>query len=147
MVDLVSTAAISKRLSRNDTGETGAHMAGILIPKRENILNFFPVLPKDEKNPREEITFFDTNGKHWNFAFIYYNNKFFNGTRNEYRLTRMTKYLREHNLKEDDVITLSRDAEAKYHIDFEQSGDTAKNIDDRKLVLGKSWIVIKYKRK
>jgi len=42
--------AIKKVLSANDSGETGGHQAGILIPKNQDILSFFPVLGNSEKN-------------------------------------------------------------------------------------------------
>ena len=74
------TSIISKVLSANDTGETGGHQAGILIPKSEIILSFFPKLSSAKKNPRVSIKFYDNYDKEWQFNFIYYNNKFFGGT-------------------------------------------------------------------
>ena len=85
---------ISKKLSANDVGMNGNHQAGILIPKNREILSFFPYLGENEKNPRVNLKFTDPYGKDWIFSFIYYNNKFFGGTRNEFRLTRMTTFLR-----------------------------------------------------
>ena len=38
----MATNAIEKTLSKNDTGETGGHQAGILVPKEPDILGFFP---------------------------------------------------------------------------------------------------------
>lgn len=101
--------AISKILSSNDTGETGGHQSGILVPKNPTILKFFPVLDNKEKNPRSILSFFDETGKRWDFAFIYYNNIHFGGTRNEYRLTRMTPFIRQNNLKAGDEIILKND--------------------------------------
>lgn len=89
---------IAKVLSANDTGETGGHQAGILVPREERLLSFFPRLDPSQYNPRCHLNFVDDAGTFWEFAFIYYNNKFFDGTRNEYRLTRMTKYIRQANL-------------------------------------------------
>ena len=86
---------ISKVLSANDTGETGGHQAGLLIPKQERILSFFPSLDASTLNPRAHLQFEDDVGALWEFAFIYYNNGLFGGTRNEYRLTRMTRFMRE----------------------------------------------------
>src|SRR5215469_7482404 len=43
---------IRKTLSANDVGSTGAHQAGILIPKDPKILAFFPTLDASTKNPR-----------------------------------------------------------------------------------------------
>ena len=66
------TDAIEKILSRNDTGETGGHQAGILIPKNPEILSFFPELNSNVKNPRLLVTFHDHIGEQWSFSFIYY---------------------------------------------------------------------------
>ncbi|WP_445664414.1 EcoRII N-terminal effector-binding domain-containing protein [Fodinibius sp. AD559] len=135
------TKSISKELTKNDTGETGAHQAGTHIPKQEEILSFFPPLTKDTKNPRHSITFTDPMGEKWSFNYIYYNNKFFGGTRNEYRLTGMTKFMRRHNLKAGDELILERDDDGFYFIDFEKENktNTGKN---GKLKLGSSWKVV-----
>jgi hypothetical protein len=101
--------SIAKVLSKNDTGETGAHQAGILVPKESGILSFFPKLDAAQHNPRCHLTFLDSSGTFWEFAFIYYNGKFFEGTRNEFRLTRMTTYIRQARLVAGDEIILSHD--------------------------------------
>ncbi len=88
----MSEHKIVKVLSANDTGETGGHQAGILVPKDPALLSFFPKLDPTLYNPRVHLRFLDDAGTFWEFAFIYYNNALFDGTRNEYRLTRMTKY-------------------------------------------------------
>src|SRR5690349_3215959 len=100
--------AIIKELSANDTGDTGGHQAGILVPKEPRILSFFPQLDGTTKNPRHHLIFHDDDGGRWEFAFIYYNNRYFDGTRNEYRLTRMTPYLRGNGLKPGDHVILRR---------------------------------------
>ena len=41
--------SITKVLSANDTGETGGHQAGILVPKEERLLSFFPALKRSIK--------------------------------------------------------------------------------------------------
>ena len=102
--------AISKVLSANDTGETGAHQAGILVPKDPKILGFFPTLPTDVKNPRIHLYFRDEDGTQWEFAFIYYNNRLFGGTRNEYRLTRMTPFINGNGLHAGDELILEKRA-------------------------------------
>lgn len=103
------TKSISKILSPNDIGVTGGHQSGIHVPKREEILSFFPKLDLKVKNPRFLLTFFDDSNFRWEFSFIYYNNSFFGGTRNEYRLTRMTKFMRSNNLKVGDELILIND--------------------------------------
>jgi hypothetical protein len=135
--------AIEKYLSKNDSGETGGHQAGILIPKQSKILSFFPELNIDEKNPRLLISFKDQFGEIWQFSFIYYNNKFFNGTRNEYRLTGMTRYMNAYNLKSGDIIRLSRDKDDFYYITYLKSSNSI--TDTQPLKLTNSWKVITIK--
>jgi hypothetical protein len=143
------TKSISKQLSKNDSGETGGHQAGMLIPKREEILDFFPKLDSSQKNPRVTLYFTDKSGKIWKMNFIYYNNRFFGGTRNEYRLTGMTAYFRESNLKARDEVTLTR-SNNQLSIDYKRANisETKEVMDDGKektvLVLGGGWKVIDY---
>lgn len=131
-------AAITKELSPNDAGETGGHQAGILIPKDESILRFFPSLDPREYNPRHNIRFTDGAGESWTFAFIYYNNRLFGGTRNEYRLTCMTPFLRSHSLRAGDKLTLHRDGHS-YRISFRRAGEQQSS---GRLKLGSTWKVI-----
>ncbi|MBN2783454.1 MAG: hypothetical protein JXR25_01400 [Pontiellaceae bacterium] len=135
------TNAITKLLSRNDTGETGGHQAGMHIPKQQEILSFFPTLDSAEKNPRVLITFYDQFGEQWSFSFIYYNNKFFGGTRNEYRMTGMTRFINAHNLKAGDTLTLSRDSDGFYSVMYKKDGAQVKSIGPLKL--SNSWKVVK----
>lgn len=138
---IIRTNAIEKMLSRNDTGETGGHQAGILIPKKPEILSFFPELNNEEKNPRFLITFHDHMSEQWLFSFIYYNNKFFGGTRNEYRLTGMTRYMSAYNLKSGDTLTLSRDVNGFYSVKYQK--DEFKKTGSGPLKLSNSWKVVK----
>jgi len=133
--------SISKVLSANDTGETGAHQAGILVPKQPEILQFFPPLGRDEKNPRHHLVFHEADGMHWKFAFIYYNNKFFGGTRNEFRLTCMTPYIRQSGLQTGDEITLDRSDEGRYSIRYRRVKDSGRGKDGI-LRLGFNWRVV-----
>ena len=119
----MATNAIEKTLSKNDTGETGGHQAGILVPKDPDILGFFPQLEGKIKNPRVPLDLLDDTGREWTFMFIYYNNKFFNGTRNEYRVTGMTAFLREFNLKAGDKVILRRESTRILRITFKRAGD------------------------
>ena len=93
---------ISKPLSRNDLGLTGSHQSGMCIPR--GLVKFFPNLDSKEKNPRIALKVCDKNNEYWQFNYIYYNNKLFGGTRNEYRMTRMTSFFKKHNLKHGDRI-------------------------------------------
>lgn len=136
---------ISKVLSPNDAGETGAHQAGLLIPKDEQILSFFPRLDSSVPNPRVHLTFRDQAGVPWDFAFIYYNKKFFGGTRNEYRLTRMTRYIREAGLASGDEVQLHRDIKDDYFVSYRRANqpDPVQSGADKTVIrLGKGWKVI-----
>ncbi|MBI9047473.1 MAG: hypothetical protein JEZ06_23510 [Anaerolineaceae bacterium] len=132
---------ISKILSKNDSGETGGHQAGILVPKDRRILDFFPDLGTREKNPRTHMSFKDDTEQEWVFAFIYYNSALFGGTRNEYRLTRMTQFLRVNDLKEGDEIIFFINDQDDRRITFSLAG-RQKLIREGVLRIGKNWKVI-----
>lgn len=135
----MSKQQIVKVLSANDTGETGAHQAGILVPKDPALLAFFPKLDASFYNPRAHLNFVDEAGTFWEFAFIYYNNALFDGTRNEYRLTRMTKYIRQAGLAVGDEVILSKDGN-RYRVSNarKQQAQVAAGV----LHLGTGWRVI-----
>ena len=114
--------AIEKTLSANDTSESGTHQAGILIPKTGGALAFFPELDNTVKNPRAVIDVIDDGGKEWSFQFIYYNGRTLGvGTRNEYRLTGMTGFLRQFALKAGDKVTFTRVAERDIRISYKRA--------------------------
>ena len=115
--------AIEKILTANDTGQTGSHQSGIAIPKRDEILLFFPHLSRDTKNPREIIEFMDPSGHIWKLNFIYYNNRFYGGTRNEYRLTGIAPYIRSYRLVEGDTVKFSKTADGVWGISHMKSED------------------------
>ena len=137
--------AISKILSANDTGETGSHQAGILVPKKPAILSFFPTLDDSQKNPRHHLAFYDESEAKWEFAYIYYNNASFGGTRNEYRLTRMTPFLRQNGLSAGDALILELDAEGKRHVRYKRQGASRIGADGV-LRLGTNWRVVKTRK-
>ena len=78
----------AKILSANDTLATGAHQAGPYFPK-SCIFEIFPEIDTRKKpNPRIQFDLFiDSHADDKEITAIYYNNKFFGGTRNETRLT------------------------------------------------------------
>lgn len=161
MRETARASAITKILSGNDTGDTGSHQAGMHIPRDEKVLSFFPILDKKIKNPRAIIRVVDDAEKNWSFNYIYYNGVFFGGTRNEYRLTGMTSYIRVNNLRPGDSIILER-IDDLIQIRYERQGK--KKVTDviikdlsikeepvvysekpkTTLVLGSSWKVIRY---
>jgi hypothetical protein len=136
------TERIAKILSANDTGETGGHQAGILVPKEPEVLSFFPKLDAAQYNPRVHLRFVDDGGTFWEFAFIYYNNALFDGTRNEYRLTRMTKYIRQAGLAVGDEVILSRDRD-RYFVSHKRKQQAERT--NGVLKLGTGWRVVQLK--
>lgn len=138
-----SVHAISKILSANDTGENGSHQAGMLIPKNPEVLGFFPTLNSSEYNPRTSLSFSEENDtEKWSFEFIYYNNKLFGKTRNEFRLTGMTKYIKANNLKAGDEIILGKREGGARYIGYKRK-DAPKSSVNGTLKLGGSWKLIK----
>ncbi|MDU8927678.1 EcoRII N-terminal effector-binding domain-containing protein [Alisedimentitalea sp. MJ-SS2] len=99
-----------KELTANDTGETKSHQAGIHIPKcQKDLLAFLPELDPSTKNPDAWLVATDDEGIEWKFRYVYYNNKFHSdrGTRDEYRITHMTKALRALGAREGEILSIS----------------------------------------
>ncbi len=135
---------VRKTLSANDLGLTGSHQAGILVPKDKDVLSFFPSLDKTVKNPRASLTLRELgDGARREFNFIYYNGKLFGGTRNEYRLTCMTAYLRECGARVGDEIVLSRNEDASYLIDLARSNSQSFVDGEDTIVLSGGWKISK----
>lgn len=138
---ILETRSITKVLSANDTGETGGNQAGILVPRAQRLLSFFPSLNEKDYNPRAHLKFTDVSGVEWEFAFIYYNNRFFGGTRNEYRLTRMTRFIREAGLATGDEVILSRNDADEYNIGFSRKSEVKQ--DERGILkLRSGWKIV-----
>ena len=82
---------IAKRLSGNDTGLTKSHQVGIYLPKNFFKEAFPEIKNTQKKNPDciiETVDFLSHNVSVENVRAVYYNNKYFNGTRNEFRMTK-----------------------------------------------------------
>jgi hypothetical protein len=128
---------IYKNLSPNDLGLTGGHQSGILVPKRLlDEVSFFPALSAREKNPRVKLTFQLRNSdESLLLNFIYYNSKFFGGTRNEYRLTGLGPYLRRIGASPGDNIKMS-ESHGKLYLEHEAQEISAA---PRRLFLSGEW--------
>jgi hypothetical protein len=97
------------------------------------------VLDTSLKNPRFYLNFTDDAGERWEFAFIYYNNVFFGGTRNEYRLTRMTPFFHRHGLQPGDELILQREnPSGRLRIRYRRNRVTSRSESGR-LRLGTTW--------
>ena len=135
---------IAKKLSANDIGLTGSHQAGILVPKTKDVLDFFPTLSKRAKNPRATLVVRELSKRaKWEFEFIYYNNRLFGGTRNEYRLTCMTAYLRAIDAKVGDDLVFSKDSNGSIYVDCVRDGSSEEiDADNVVLILTSGWKTI-----
>lgn len=131
---------IHKKLSPNDLGITGSHQAGIFVPKQVEILSFFPFLDCEMLNPRMRIPFYDDAELKWNLNFIYYNNRFFGGTRNEYRLTGLTAFFRQYRLLVGDEIFLTLDKDDNYFIRYRRVNELY-TYKDGVLKIKSGWTV------
>ena len=107
----MNTRSFEKILSANDTGITGGHMGGILIPRTETgLIALFPSLDPKKYNPSIFINVKGDDEAIHRLRFVYYNNKIHKkGTRNEYRLTYLTNFLRNSNANAGDAFRFSRD--------------------------------------
>ena len=103
--------SFKKILSANDIGLNGGHMGGILIPRTETgLIDLFPKLDPAIYNPSVFLNFNCPMGATYKLRFVYYNNKLHQkGTRNEYRLTYLTKFLRNSNANTGDAFRITRD--------------------------------------
>lgn len=98
---------ISKILSKNDIGLTGAHQAGVVVPHEVERLGFFPKLNYSIINPRIQLLVeVAQTGEELNLNYIYYNGRLHGtSTRNEYRLTGISGFLRRCGATQGDVLT------------------------------------------
>ncbi|MFQ3895496.1 EcoRII N-terminal effector-binding domain-containing protein [Sphingobium sp. R-7] len=126
----MSKQTYEKMLTANDTGETGGHQAGIHIPKSQTeLLALLPYLDPEQKNPDAWLEMTDDTDVVWQFRYIYYNNRLHDegGTRDEYRITHMTKFFRAVGAAEGDVLVLSGSpGSLKYSIFVRKAGHDLK---------------------
>ena len=139
-----------KVLTKNDTGETGGHQAGIVIPRKNSeLLNFFPRLDLKEFNPSTWIICIDESNTKWKMRYVYYNGKTFSpskSTRNEYRLTHMTTFFSEFDAKSGDVLVFTDTGlENTYKVKIKKQDETVSSSDiqpENPTVVLKGWRVV-----
>ncbi|MBQ4862674.1 hypothetical protein J8L98_13340 [Pseudoalteromonas sp. MMG013] len=129
-----------KSLSKNDTGETGGHQAGIVVPKKNSeLLDFFPALKHEEFNPDAWIVCEDPDGEKWKMRYVYYNGKTFSppqSTRNEYRITYMTKFFSKWGVKSgDSVVFTSTDNSNNFKIHIKSHSNQGEDSDSNSEVI------------
>lgn len=114
----MTSASFAKLLSANDVGLTGGHQAGILVPKgAPELLAFFPPLDPALPNPDAWISVLDEDDNEWALRFIYYNNRLHGaGTRDEYRITHLTRCLRGMGARPGDQLVFSSTQEPGHYL-------------------------------
>lgn len=120
-----SESMIFKTLSGNDLGLTGSHQAGITVPKTGRVLEFFPSLDPTFFNPRLELDGYDeVLDSSVTLFFIYYNGKIHGtSTRNEYRLTGLTRFFKMHNAAVGDELRLTQLAHGRIGLAIDSKKD------------------------
>jgi hypothetical protein len=120
-----------KVLSENDLGKTNSHQAGILIPKSLVSAGVFDSLSTTVKNPRVQLRCWDSSLETYFFPnYIFYNNKYFSGTRSEYRMTGLSAYFRETGLRPGDLMIFTRTAKFEYTVDIERCNRKAAGLSE-----------------
>ncbi len=136
---------IAKCLSANDLGRTGSHQAGILIPKRGDLLSFFPPLDPDEENPRVALeAIVQGSDESFLLTFVYYNKKLHGaGTRNEFRLTGLTRPLRVLAASVGDTLIIRRTSPRLLHLSLRKFAEPLKNAKASSKTKSESlWTII-----
>lgn len=138
--------SVSKVLSANDLGLTGTHQAGILIPKRSEIISFFPALDESKRNPSCEVAVFvPAIGHYLELKYIHYNGKKTKtSTRDEYRLTRMTGILREMGAVEGDRLEFNRNSNGEIHLTLshDSANDESEIVSGEVVQLSSGWRLV-----
>jgi len=127
------TETHGKTLTANDTGETGGHQGGICIPRgNKSLIAFFPSLNAAASNPDAWIVCTDPDGEAWRMRYVYYNGKLLgSSTRNEFRLTCMTKFFRKWDARSgDEVRFTSTDQRWQYEIEIVKTEDRASDAPE-----------------
>ena len=113
---------VQKTLSPNDIGDTRSHQAGIHVPKA--LVQFFPALNELVLNPRENVRLQSEQGVTGTCKYIHYNNKVVSdGTRDEYRITRIRSFLTECGARRGDTIEFDRVNDKQYLVRIVSSED------------------------
>lgn len=132
---------VAKVLSANDVGKTGTHQAGILVPKVGPYVPFFPSLKVEEANPDCRVTLVAASlGVVFRARFVYYNSRRLGlGTRDEYRLTGLTKLLRSLGAAEGDALHFRRVRDDEFEVRLVSQ---PRNDRQDKSQVGSAWRIV-----
>ena len=101
------------------------------------------MLDSEVKNPRKTVWICGPDNVEYSFNFIYYNNELFGGTRNEYRLTGMTGFLRHNDLCEGDILVFKREMDGRRTLEIRRKERSLQHSDQNVIKLTGNWRVIK----
>lgn len=130
-----------KILTKNDIGLTGSHQAGFHIPKsNKDLIDFLPNLDHTILNPSIFIDFYDNTGYKWKFRYIYYNSKLHsqNGTRNEFRITHTTIFMKHQHANEGDTVVIEKKTGSDDYIIYIKRHDPTEPTNKNRIKL-KGW--------
>lgn len=132
---------VQKALSPNDMGDTRSHQAGIHVPK--SLVHFFPALNESALNPRSNVRLRSEHGVVGTCTYIYYNNRVVsNGTRDEYRITRIRSFLTECGARTGDTVEFTRMGNNQYLVSIVAS--ETKPVSDTIVVdLASGWRTVR----
>ena len=132
---------ITKLLSKNDIGLTGAHQAGVVVPHAIARLDFFPMLNDSLVNPRIRLIVKLADSRdELILNYIYYNGRLHGtSTRNEYRLTGISGFLKRSGAAQGDGLTFIKDSSGQIVLSL--TGEALKGIyrDDEIKISINSW--------
>ena len=133
---------VQKSLSPNDTGDTSSHQAGIHVPKV--LVHFFPALNESILNPRANVRLQSEQGVIGTCTYIHYNNKVVSdGTRDEYRITRIRSFLTECNARTGDTIEFNRVGDNQYVVRIVESETKPVSSDTVVVDLASGWKTVR----
>lgn len=111
---------ISKQITANELGLTGSHQYGLLVPKSEAYLSFFPPLDSNKPNPSIEFEIeIRAIQSFRSVRFVYYNSKRLGtGTRDEFRLTKIIPVIKALGATEGDEVVFSKSPDGMIAIEL-----------------------------
>ncbi len=130
---------LAKELTANDLGLTGAHQGGIHVPKGSPLLRCLPMERAGHENPRVALVLRDAESNlKCHATLIFYNNIRRGGTREEYRITGTTAFLRALGAEVGDELQLSQAEGQQVTVRVFKKSDKA-NLVDAPMKLSGKW--------
>lgn len=116
-------------LTANDVGATGSKQVGVAVKKSGPLLDFFPALDSTAVNPDAMLVAYDAHsGEQLKVRYVYYNNKLRGGTRDEYRLVRISSFLAKYKASPGDVLLIARATDGSFLFAIERLLDPKSDL-------------------